>query len=140
MDVENELITQFRAAGRRLTRARRAILETLAGSKYPLSASELHEVLKNESRPADLVTVYRTLAALKKMGLVSQLELQEGQFRYEVRQGRAHHHHIRCKKCGRIADLMLCPLRKILALVERETWFVIEGHVLEFFGSCSKCR
>jgi len=136
----DELIANLRAEGHRLTPARRAILAILARSKYPLSASELHDLLKKERRPADLVTVYRTLAALKKIGLVSQIEFQEGQFRYEVRPGRAHHHHIRCKKCGRIADLMLCPLKKIAALIEEETRFLIEGHVLEFFGWCPKCR
>ena|SRR5579884_2744382 len=138
--MENELIANMRSEGRRITPARRAILETLSNSQYPLSASELHEILKKEKKQVDLVTVYRTLAALKEMGLLSQLELQEGQFRYELRQGREHHHHIRCKKCGRIADLVLCPLKKLAALVEKQTRFLVEGHMLEFSGWCPKCR
>jgi len=134
------LIAGLRAEGRRLTRPRKAILDVLEKSKYPLSAADVHARLKREDVTADLVTVYRTLAVLKKLDLVSQVELGEGQFRYEIRHGREHHHHIRCRGCGRIADLMLCPLKKLTALVERETRFTVDAHSLEFFGWCPKCR
>ncbi|MEW6544085.1 MAG: transcriptional repressor [Nitrospirota bacterium] len=134
------LVDGLRTQGKRLTRPRRAILAVLERSKYPLSASELHGRLKKEGVAADLVTVYRTLAVLKDAGLVSQVELQEGQSRYEILQGREHHHHIRCRGCGRIVDLLLCPIKKLTTLVERETQFLVEGHSLEFFGVCPKCR
>lgn len=135
-----ELIAGLRAEGKRLTRSRRAILDVLGKSKYPLSAAEVHGSLKRERQSADLVTVYRTLAVLKRLGLVSQVVFQEGQFRYEVCHGREHHHHIRCRGCGRMVDLMLCPLKKLTALVEQETRFTVEGHSLEFFGCCPQCR
>lgn len=134
------LIAGLRAEGHRLTRPRKAILAVLEKSKYPLSAADVHARLKREQVAVDLVTVYRTLAVLKKLGLIAQVELGEGQFRYEARQGREHHHHIRCRGCGRIADLMLCPLKKLTALVERETRFTVEEHSLEFFGWCPKCQ
>ncbi|WP_447984295.1 Fur family transcriptional regulator [Nitrospira sp. Nam74] len=136
----NDLMNGLKGQGRRLTRPRKAILQVLQRSQYPLSASEVDARLKQATIAVDLVTVYRTLTVLKELGLVSQVEFQEGQFRYEVRHGREHHHHIRCRGCGRIADLMLCPLKKLTALVERETSFLVEGHALEFFGWCPKCR
>ena len=134
------LMNGLKGRGLRLTRPRKAILQVLQNSQYPLSASEVHVRLKQSKSAADLVTVYRTLTVLKELDLISQVEFQEGQFRYEVRHGREHHHHIRCRKCGRIADLMICPLKKLTALVERETSFLVEGHALEFFGWCPKCR
>jgi Fe2+ or Zn2+ uptake regulation protein len=140
MTMINELMNGLKSRGMRLTRPRKAILHVLEGSQYPLSASEIHGRLKQTKVAVDLVTIYRTLTVLKDLGLVSQVEFQEGQFRYEVRHGREHHHHIRCRGCGRIADLMLCPLKKLTALVERETSFLVEGHALEFFGWCPKCR
>jgi Fe2+ or Zn2+ uptake regulation protein len=36
--------------------------------------------------------------------------------------------------------LMLCPLKKVMALVERETRFLVEDHSLEFIGWCPQCR
>jgi Fe2+ or Zn2+ uptake regulation protein len=105
-----------------------------------MSVSEIHALLKRGNIAVDLVTIYRTLSVFKQLGMVSRVEFQEGQFRYELCQGRAHHHHIRCEGCGRIEDLMLCPLKKVMALVERETQFLVKDHSLEFIGWCPQCR
>lgn len=137
MDVNDEL----RASGKRMTRTRRAVLSVLERSQYPLSPTELYAQLKKHKVAIDLVTVYRNLVALKELGLVAQLELhQEGQVRYEMKEGRQHHHHIRCKGCGRIVDLLLCPLKKLTAVIEKETRFVVGDHSLEFSGWCPRCQ
>lgn len=137
MDVNDEL----RASGKRMTRTRRAVLSVLERSQYPLSPTELYAQLKKHKVAIDLVTVYRNLVALKELGLVTQLELhQEGQVRYEMKEGRQHHHHIRCKGCGRIVDLLLCPLKKLTAVIEKETRFVVGDHSLEFSGWCPRCQ
>lgn len=134
------LAAGLRARGRRLTRTRKAILEVLERARFPLTAADVHRLLTEAGVSADLVTVYRTLNVLKDLGLVAPIELQEGQFRYEIRHGRDHHHHIRCRGCGKIADLALCPLKKLAALIEEKTRFRVDGHALEFFGWCPKCR
>ncbi len=137
MDVNDEI----RASGKRMTRTRRAVLSVLEQSQYPLSPTELYAQLKKHKVAIDLVTVYRNLVTLKELGLVTQLELhQEGQVRYEMREGRQHHHHIRCKSCGRIVDLLLCPLKKLTAVIEKETRFVVGDHSLEFSGWCPRCQ
>lgn len=136
----HSLLASFHSAGRRVTRPRKAILAVLERTRHPMSVSEIHTALTREKIAVDLVTVYRTLSVFKQLGMVSRVEFQEGQFRYELCQGRAHHHHIRCRGCGHIADLMLCPLKKVMALVERETRFLVEDHSLEFIGWCPQCR
>lgn len=137
MDVKDEI----RASGKRMTRTRRAVLSVLEQSQYPLSPTELYAQLKKRKVAIDLVTVYRNLVTLKELGLVTQLELhQEGQVRYEMKEGRQHHHHIRCKSCGRIVDLLLCPLKKLTAVIEKETRFVVGDHSLEFSGWCPRCQ
>ena len=139
--MKDTLNKGLRATGRRLTRTRQAVLSVLERAKYPLSASELFERLQKAQVSIDLVTVYRTLSVLKELGLVTQLELhQEGQFRYELREGREHHHHIRCQICGKIVDLLLCPLKKLQGLIEKETRFIVNEHSLEFSGLCPKCQ
>ena len=139
--MKANLKDEIRAAGKRMTRTRQAVLSVLEGAKYPLSPTELYSQLQERNVAIDLVTVYRNLATLKELGLVTQLELhQEGQFRYEIKEGREHHHHIRCKSCGRIVDLLLCPLKKLTALIEQETRFVVGDHSLEFSGWCPKCQ
>ncbi len=139
--MKTSIDEDLRAAGHRLTRTRRAVLDVLERTKYPLSASELYDRLQRNRVSIDLVTVYRTVTVLRDLGLVSQVELhQEGQARFEIRHGREHHHHIRCQSCGKIADLLLCPLKKLTALIEKETRFVVNAHTLEFSGLCPKCQ
>lgn len=132
---------EIRAAGKRMTRTRQAVLSVLESTKYPLSPTEVYACLKKQNVAIDPVTIYRNLDTLKAIGLVTQLKLhQEEQFRYEMKAGREHHHHIRCKSCGRIVDLLLCPLKKLTAMIERETRFVVGDHSLEFSGWCPKCQ
>jgi len=106
-----------------------------------VSASEIFTQLQEDHIAIDIVTVYRTVNVLKELDLVVQLDFfQEGQSRYELKEGRKHHHHIRCQICGRIVDLLLCPLKKITKLIEERTQFVVDDHTLEFTGFCPQCQ
>ena len=132
---------EIRASGKRMTRTRLAVLSVLESTKYPLSPAELYARLKKQNVAIDPVTVYRNLSALKSIGLVRQIKLhQEERSRYEMKEGREHHHHIRCKSCGKIEDLLLCPLKKLTSMIQRETRFLVGDHSLEFSGWCPKCQ
>ena len=132
---------EIRASGKRMTRTRQAVLAVLESTKYPLSPAELYARLKKQNVAIDPATVYRNLSALKSIGLVRQIKLhQEEQFRYEMKEGREHHHHIRCRSCGKIEDLLLCPLKKLTSMIQRETRFLVGDHSLEFSGWCPKCQ
>lgn len=131
----------LRATGRRMTRTRQAVLMVLERTRQPLSAHEIFSQLHQGNVSIDLVTVYRTLHVLKELGLVVQLDLhQEGLSRYELKEGRKHHHHIRCQICGQIVDLLLCPLKKVTKLIEQRTRFIVDDHTLEFTGLCPECQ
>ncbi len=129
----------LRATGRRLTRTRKAVLGLLEKTQQPLSASDIYSQLQERHVAIDLVTVYRTVNVLKELGLVIQLDFQ-GQSRYELKEGRKHHHHIQCRVCGEIVDLLLCPLKKLTKLIEEQTKFIVDDHTLEFAGFCPKCQ
>jgi len=134
------ILDSLKAGGKKVTKPRKAILGILEQNPLPITVAEIHERLKKAKMPADLVTIYRNLAMLQELGLVNPVGLHEGQMRYEVRHGREHHHHIQCRGCGQIVDLMLCPLKKLTELVERQTKFSVDSHALEFFGWCPQCR
>ncbi len=139
--LETTIRKGLRETGRRLTRTRKAVLALLERTHEPLSASEIFARLQQDQVVIDLVTVYRTVNVLKELGLVLQLDLfQAGQSRYELKEGRKHHHHIQCQICGKIVDLLLCPLKKITKLIEEQTQFVVDDHTLEFTGFCPQCQ
>lgn len=138
--MATSIVDRLRSGGKKLTKARKAILAVLERSSLPITAADVHARLMKAHAVVDLVTVYRNLAMLQGLGLVNAVGFHEGQMRYEVCHGRAHHHHIQCRGCGKIADLMLCPLKKLTQLIERRTRFSVDGHALEFFGWCPQCR
>lgn len=141
LKLEPSIKKDLRATGRRMTRTRQAVLALLQRTRQPISATEIFEQLHQEKVAIDLVTVYRTLHVLKDLGLVLQLDLhQEGLARYELKEGREHHHHIRCQICGQIEDLLLCPLKKVTKLIEQRTQFIVDDHTLEFTGLCPQCQ
>jgi len=124
-----------------MTRTRQAVLALLQRTRQPVSVTEIFEQLQQEKVAIDLVTVYRTVHVLKELGLLVQLDLhQEGLSRYELKEGRKHHHHIRCQICGQIVDLLLCPLKKVTKLIEQQTQFIVDDHTLEFAGLCPECQ
>lgn len=139
--LETIISQGLKATGRRMTRTRKAVLSLLERTHEPLSVSEIFAQLQEDQVAIDLVTVYRTVNVLKDLGLVAQLDLHhEGQSRYELKEGRKHHHHIRCQVCGKIVDLLLCPLKKLTKLIEERTKFVVGDHTLEFTGFCPQCQ
>ncbi|CUQ68039.1 Fur family transcriptional regulator [Candidatus Nitrospira inopinata] len=138
--MTDSIIERLKAGGKKLTKARRAILGILEQSPLPMTAAELHARLAKARMPIDLVTVYRNLAMLEKLGLVTTVGLHDGQMRYEVRHGREHHHHIQCRGCGKIVDLMVCPIKKLTSVIEAQTQFAVDSHSLEFLGWCPQCR
>ena len=112
-----------------------------------LSADELAMQLRKEGQRISRSTIYRTLAILEKLGLVSKLDVGDGQSRYEFAQADEHHHHLICIKCGKAIDVsgkaIEAYVGKVSALADvlsKNFDFDVQSHRLEFWGICSGCR
>jgi Fe2+ or Zn2+ uptake regulation protein len=86
---------------------------------------------------ANFSTILRAVAGLESSGVLDRVEVGDGRARYESHQ--AHHDHVQCTSCGRLAEVPGCILAKAPALVEQATGFQILGHQLVFLGLCSAC-
>lgn len=131
----------LRTGGYRFTRPRQAVLQVLQRADHPLRALEVFRRLQEDHVSIDRVTVYRSLAVLSRLGLVAQLAFaQEGQVRYEWRDGRVLSSHVRCQKCGRIESLCLPSLKRLKFLIKSKTSFLVIDQSLEFNGLCPDCQ
>ena len=83
----------------RLTSARKAILDHLAETQNHLTASQIHEALKERLPSLNLSTVYRSLDYLVEKRLVSVADIGQGSPVYEI-VGEKKHHHLVCLNCG----------------------------------------
>lgn len=111
-----------------------AILRAVFESGNPVNADELHERV-SDYMPVDLVTVYRTLNAFKKSGLVREINDPTGVQYFEVAGvGNPSHAHFKCTECLKLLCLE-CATSDALAAVPdvgdefdvREVWITLSG-------------
>ncbi len=130
-------VGRLKAAGLRITEARRALLRALAQSKVPLAVEELHR--RVGAGRADRVTLYRSLEAFEAVGIVRRHPLEKGRTLYALGAEGHHHHHLICKACGAIERLPTCDAEAIEAAA-RARGYTALSHVLEVTGTCPNCR
>ena len=125
--------------GLRLTRSRMAVLQVLSASSEHLKVAEVHRRARQIDGRVGLASVYRTMELLAQMGLVKHVHLDH-RHRHYASITEDHSHHLVCTSCGLAVEFNDCKLEKLERAIARRTDFAIEGHCMEFFGRCAKCR
>ena len=127
----------LRSAGLKVTEPRIAILAQFHKKHVPLSALEIQQALSGQG--SDVVTVYRTLSAFEKAGILRTVDLRREAVYYEL--ASHHHHHIVCTDCGGFEDIEDCDIAQLIkkALSNSKKFTSIQDHALEFFGLCRNC-
>jgi Fur family ferric uptake transcriptional regulator len=136
--LEQELISR----GVRMTRQRRLLVGIIQSADRHMDVLQLWQRARARDRALNKVTVYRTLALLKKHGLVDELDLlhlRGGKHYYEARTTRDHIH-LACLKCGRIEEFESSLFEKLKGQIERERRFRIRVARLEAGGYCDRCK
>lgn len=136
----DELIEKLRQHGYRLTPQRRAVLRILAESHEHLSIEQIYDRLKQDFPMTGLATVYKTIALLKEMGVVRQINLDDGRARYES--SLSAHPHLICPACRRIFDLNLdiTPLAELARTIAQHEGYQVLTCRFEVLGLCPACQ
>jgi len=125
-----------------MTHQRRLLVQIIQSADSHLDAIALWQRARLQDSTLNKVTVYRTLAMLKKHGLVDELDLmhlQGGKHYYEAKTTRDHIH-LACIKCGRIQEFESSLFEKLKGQIEREWRFRITVVRVEAGGYCDRCR
>ena len=128
----------LRHVGLRRTRARKAVLGVLLGSKHLLSHRQLAR--RPELAELDRVTLYRTLDVLERRGLVHRVQGLDGVWRFcahshSHRGCPANHPHFLCRRCGQ----MRCLEGQAMPFVQVPEGVSVEGKQLLVYGLCPAC-
>jgi Fur family ferric uptake transcriptional regulator len=121
----------------RATRQRSAIAHFVESLDGFHSAQQIHALLAAEGIKVGLATVYRTLAALASDGDLDQVQQPDGQMLYR-RCSSEHHHHLRCRSCGKTVEVTLDE--HWADALAAEHGFSEISHSLELVGLCADCR
>jgi Fur family transcriptional regulator, peroxide stress response regulator len=96
-------VAKLRKAGLRITPQRLAILAILDGNTSHPSALEVFNLVAKDYPAIALATVYNTLDALSKNGMLRELPITKEKVNYDP--DTSEHDHAYCAKCGRIFDI-----------------------------------
>lgn len=136
---KKKIATILRRNGYKFTPQRRAVVQAIASSEDRLTPAAIYEKVRQEHPKIGLVTVYRTLEILSKLGLICELHAG-GSYRSYTTGALEHHHHLICSNCGKVVDFSGYDLSELEQRLSRETGFEIEDHLLEFVGLCQSCQ
>ena len=136
----SSLTSRLRRESRKITGPRAAILDILRHHPHPLTNKEIFAELP--AGQCDLVTIYRAMQMLEKLGMVKRFDFGDGTARYElVGEGdNGHHHHLICTRCAGVVEIQECFSGAIEAEIAAKHGFQGVTHRLEFFGICPGCQ
>jgi Fur family ferric uptake transcriptional regulator len=128
----------LQVAGLRRTKAREAVLSLLCMAERPLAHHEI--AVRPEAGRLDRVTLYRTLTALQRAGLVHRIQGVDGVWRFRANatdrvQCPGNHPHFLCLHCGE----MSCLDAQRLPWVSVPEGTEVKGKQLVVYGRCGKC-
>jgi len=134
----DELIATLKEHNFRLTPQRVELGRLIAVSEGHPSAAQLYEQIKRKFPTMSPATVYKTLALLKELGQVMEIDLRDDSH-YDGNRPQPHAHII-CMKCNKIVDgeMLLDP--EIVTQMENMSGYSILRPQLSFYGLCPDCQ
>jgi Fur family ferric uptake transcriptional regulator len=135
--IEQNLQEALRAEGVRITRQRAAILGIIASAHDHPDANELHRRVQLVDRTVSLSTVYRTMAALERRGVIHRHSFDGAPARFESAD-QNHHDHIINIDTGEVVEFRSQKIEELQAQIAAELGFEVVRHRLELY--CRKVR
>lgn len=131
-------LTQLQENGYRLTEARRAVVEAVAGTDRALTPMQVFDIARRQNPMLGLVTVYRTLEKLEELHLIQRVHQPQGCQAF-IAASQAHQHLLLCQNCGEVKYFEGDDLDALILAISEKTGYQIREHWLQLFGLCGNC-
>ena len=137
-NLESAIIKTFRSSGYRATPQRIAIGKYILRNHEHPTAQRAYLEVKKMHPTVSLATIYTTIKILRETGLIKELNLPQGQTRFDP--NTKPHAHLICMQCGNIGDWMDPLIPKLIAKVSSDANFTVTGTSLDLNGICESCN
>ncbi|SHI86087.1 Fur family transcriptional regulator, peroxide stress response regulator [Clostridium cavendishii DSM 21758] len=134
----DNITTIFREKKLKLTPQRIAVYKYLKSTTEHPSAEIIYKALQDEYPTMSLATVYKALKTLVEVGLVQEINVGEGNFRYDG--NCSPHPHIQCVNCSKVNDLHTLDLSNLNQDAEKHCDYKILSNKVYFYGICKDCQ
>lgn len=128
----------FREKKLKLTPQRIAVYKYLMGTKEHPSAETIYKALQKDYPTMSLATVYKALKTLVEVNLIQEINVGEGNFRYDGNS--SEHCHIQCLHCGRVDDLEELDSKNLNEKAESHSRYKVVSNRVYFYGICEDCQ
>lgn len=134
----DQIASIFREKKLKLTPQRLAVYNYLLNTTSHPSADVIYTDIHIQYPTMSLATVYKALKTLVDVGLIQEINVGEGNFRYDGNS--APHPHLQCIGCGRVDDFKDLSLDNLNTLAEEHTDYRIVTNKVYFYGYCTNCQ
>lgn len=125
----------------RLTAQRRAIIDTVFGTRRHFTADELLAWSRLRDKSVSRATVYRTLPLLTESGLVREVDFGKEYKVYDPNYARhPRHNHIICQDCQKIIEFDSEKLELLEAEIRERLGFAVTALRLQISATCEELR
>ncbi|KXS49130.1 Fur family transcriptional regulator, ferric uptake regulator [Halanaerobium congolense] len=125
----------------KLTKQREVILGTILGNKnWHFTAEDLFAAVKKKDQDIGMATIYRTLELMQNLKIINVHDFNEDSRIYELYSEESHHHHLICKKCGKLVEFSDQDIDYLESELEAKYDFKVTEHKLRFYGYCRDCK
>lgn len=136
---QNDHAQWLRQAGLKRTQARLTVLAVLEDSDGHITSAEILERVNQRDPSIGRASVFRTLDALTRLGIVRPVYLETSMTPAYILLHDGHHHHIVCTACHRVIEISGCGLDEMIDDIQAKHNVRLTGHLLEFYGLCEWC-
>ena len=134
----DELITALKERDFRLTPQRVELVRLIASSEGHPSAAQLYARIKRQFPTISQATIYKTLALLKELGQVLEIDLRDDSH-YDGNRPQPHPHLI-CMKCNKIVDGEASLDQESIRKMEKASGYTILRPQISLYGLCPDCK
>jgi len=128
----------FKEKKLKLTPQRLAVYNYLINTTSHPSADVIYTDIHVQYPTMSLATVYKALKTLVEVGLIQEINVGEGNFRYDGNS--LSHPHLQCLGCGRVDDFKDLSLDNLNSLAEEHTDYKVVSNKVYFYGYCINCQ
>lgn len=132
-------LAQLRAAGYKVTNARRVVLEAIIELGGHVISAEVIDAVAAKDASVGRASVFRTLDLLTQLSIIRPTYIDTSATPQYVMMPNGHHHHVICTNCARVIEFEDCGLSTLQKRLETELKLKITGHLLEFYALCKEC-
>ena len=139
MKYTDKALKKLREGGLKVTPQRLAVIRFFADSRTHHTPQDIYAALEEAYPSLSVATVYNTLEALERIGVVTRISAENGRTYFDPHV--TQHHHAFCENCGAVHDLVDTDGSLELDLSpDLVKGFQITGYHVWVRGLCRECE